>query len=252
MSFEPFAPIDLPFKERKGEDKGESEIARLRRELELLREENRNLKGELERLKFAQNSERLRFEEEKRHLLSQIEALKGENRNLQSAVQNLQGELEHLLRQREELQNLLSRLSEEVIRKLDRQREETLDLLLQLVVGVVKELLRRDEVWDRETLEGIFKEIFSEKLFRGEITVKANPEDAEVLRELLSQKEGVVFDIVPDPNLGRSELEVETENFFVERKLDQLADEIASHLLKGLIKRDKTPQREETEEQTSQ
>ena len=251
MSFEPFAPIDLPFKEKREENKGESELARLRRELELLKEENRNLKQSLERLKFSQNAERQRFEEEKRHLLSQLEALRGENQRLQQTAQNLQRELENLLRQREELQKLVTRLSEEVEKKVNRQREEFLEILVQLVVKVVGELLRRDSLWDGETLKGLFGEIFSEKLFRGEITVRANPEDVPILKELLSQRGDIVFDIVPDPSLGRGELEVETEDFFVERRIDQLAEEIASTLLKELVEKGKTPQGE-TEEQTSQ
>ena len=248
MTFEPFAPIDLPFKSDKKEKK-EDELTRLRRELELLKRENKELKNLIERLKFAQNSERRRFEEEKKHLLTQLENLKTENLKLKELTNQLQAEIENLIKQNEELKKTALQFLDKLNKTLRDQKENLLNLTTTLVGKVVKELLKKDEVWDEETLRGIFEEIFSQKLFRGEITVKANPQDIELLKEILSQKSDLVFDIIPDPSLGRGEFEAETEKFFVERDLDQLVDEIVPFLLKELLKDKEKPQTA-TEEQT--
>ncbi|HIC09290.1 MAG TPA: hypothetical protein EYO62_04495 [Aquificales bacterium] len=248
MSFEPFAPIDLPFKNDKKEKK-EDELTRLRRELELLRKENRDLKNLIERLKFAQNSERRRFEEEKKHLLTQLENLKTENLKLKELVNRLQTDIENLRNQNEEIKKTALQFLEKLDRAMRSQKEELLNITATLVGKALKELLKRDEVWDEKTLKSLFEDIFSQKLFRGEITVKANPQDMELLKEILSQKPDLVFDIFPDPSLGRGEFEAETEKFFVERNLDQLVDEIVSVLLKELLKNKEKPQTA-TEEQT--
>lgn len=235
MAFEPFAPIDLPGDKRKEDAKNNDEREQLRRQIEELRRENLRLKQELERVKFAYNSEKARWEEERNRLLQQLELLSRENNELKLMVQNLQRELQLSQNRLEELQHFLKNLSEEVQKALKSQKEELLNTLLSVVVESLKELLRTEKLHNEETLKRVFSEIFSEKLFTGEITLKVNPQDAPLVEELLRGNPKAVFDIVPDPSLKRGELEVETEQFFIERKYDTLVEEIVSHLLRELV-----------------
>ena len=235
MEFEPFAPIDLPSSKGGKDSKGTDERELLLRQIEELKRENLQLKQELERVKFAYNSEKKRWEEERNRLLQQLELLSRENNELKLLIQNLQRELELTKNRFGEIQEFVNSLSEEFQKALNRQREELLNKLLLVVVESLKEILRTEKLQNEETLKRVFKEVFKEKLFSGEITVKVNPGDAPLVEELLKGNPKVVFEIVPDPSLKRGELEVETEQFFIERKLDHLVEEIVRETLKEFI-----------------
>jgi len=143
------------------------------------------------------------------------------------------------------LQGLYKELETKFAKKLQSQQEELLNLSLKVLVETVKALLQTSHLQDEETLRRIFKNIFSEKLFIGEITVRANPEDASLIRSVLEKKDNVVFDLIPDPNLKRGEIEVETEKFFVERKIEELAREFAEEFLQRFAREKENAKKDE-------
>ena len=230
MDFEPFAPIDLPIKGK--EKKKEEREKKLKEEIERLKRENIELKNFIEKLKFSALSEKQRYEEEKRRLLSALEELKKENANLKSLVENLKNSLEESEQRFQYLQGLYKKLETKMVRDLENQKEELLNLSLKVLIETIKRLLHTDKLQNEEVLKRIFKEIFSEKIFLGELTIKANPQDVELIRSILQNNDRVVFDIIPTESLKRGEIEVETEKFFVERKIDRLAEEFAEEFFR--------------------
>jgi flagellar biosynthesis/type III secretory pathway protein FliH len=227
MDFEPFAPIDLP---GSGE-KEENPVKRLREEIERLKRENLELKRQLEKEKFSRQSERVRYEEEKRRLLEKIEALQGQNVQLQNLVNNLEAELKRLQSELELVKNLAQNLETKLEKALQEQRRKILEIALRVLTETLKKILLMEKIQDEEILKGVFKELFSEKFFTGELTVRVNPQDIPLIEEVLKDKKKTTVEFIPDPNLQRGEVEVETEKFSVERKYDQLVEEFVTELL---------------------
>ena len=227
MDFEPFAPIDLPCK---GEEKRDDEKL-LKEEVAKLKRENFELKQQLEREKFSHQSERVRFEEEKKRLLEKINTLQTQNVELQNLVNSLQKSVEKLKTELELAKNFAQNLETKIEKALEKQRRQILEISLKVLTETIKRLLLTEKIQNEETLKRIFKELFSEKLFTGELTVKVNPQDVPLVKDILEKKNQVVFDVITDENLQRGEIEVETERFFVERKYDQLVEEFVSELL---------------------
>jgi len=227
MDFEPFAPIDLPCK---GEEKRDAEKL-LKEEIAKLKRENFELKQRLEREKFSHQSERVRFEEEKKRLLEKINTLQTQNVELQNLVNSLQKSVEKLKTELELAKNFAQNLETKIEKALEKQRRQILEISLKVLTETIKRLLLTEKIQNEETLKRIFKELFSEKLFTGELTVKVNPQDVPLVKDILEKKNQVVFDVITDENLQRGEIEVETERFFVERKYDQLVEEFVSELL---------------------
>jgi flagellar biosynthesis/type III secretory pathway protein FliH len=234
MDFEPFAPVNFPGK--KSEEPPELKLKKRIRELE---EELGRVRNELENLKFAKAAEEKRYSEERKRLIEELNKAHQQLLELQSLVQQLSAENEDLRQQLELLNITCQKLEDKVGKTFEQQKEKILSLLLSVLAEALKIFLKKEEVFDEETLKRIFKEIFSEKIFTGEITVKGNPKDIELLREILSKKEKTLFDLIPDPNLHRGEIEVETEKFFVERKTDELVEELVEKLFREYLKKQK-------------
>ena len=227
MDFEPFAPIELPG----GGGKEENPTRRLKEELERLKRENLELKRQLEKEKFSRQSERVRYEEEKKRLLEKIEALQRQNAQLQNLVNNLEAELKRLQSELELAKGFAQNLKTQLEKALDEQRRRILELTLKVLTETVKKLLLTEKIQNEETLKGVFKELFSEKFFIGELTVRVNPQDVPLIEEVLKDKKRTTVEIIPDPNLQRGEIEVETDKFFIERKYDELVEEFVTELL---------------------
>ncbi|HID80021.1 MAG TPA: hypothetical protein EYP42_05805 [Aquificales bacterium] len=227
MDFEPFAPITPPCK---GEEKKDNETL-LKEEIVKLKKENFELKRQLEREKFSHQSERVRLEEEKKRLLEKINFLQTQNMELQNRVNSLQKSLEELKTELEMTKNFKQNLETKIEKALEEQKRQILEISLKVLTESLKGLLLTEKIQDEETLRRIFKELFSEKIFTGEITVKVNPQDVPLIKDILGEKEQWVFDILTDPKLQRGEIEIETERFFVERKYNRLVEEFVNELL---------------------
>ncbi len=237
MDFETFVPIELPGQ------KEEDPTKRLKKRISELEAEINRLRRELQEEKFARSAEGKRFSEERKRLIEELQKAHNQIAVLQNNIQQLQLENQRLKQELELVKETFQKLELELKKNLQREKEEKLQLLLSVVSEALKILLKREQILDEETLRRIFEDIFSEKIFVGEITVKGNPEDIELLRGILEKKDKTLFDLVPDPNLHRGEIEVETEKFFVERKIDELVEELVENLFREFLKR-KSPERE--------
>ncbi len=244
--FEPFAPID--FLKKRKEEKAKDPTEELREELEELKRKNAELLKELQQLKFGMTAQQKRFEEEKKHLIQTLQKLENENRNLKTELQNLAELLERERRKNEELENITERLVSNLKRELEKIQNRLLEVSEDVLTETVKGILSSDSFHREEELKRIFENLFKEKIFIGEITVRTNPRDAEILRPILERKEKIIFDIVPDPNLKRGELEIETEKFFVERRYKNLVEEFVEELLREFLRDETQKGQEEAEE----
>jgi flagellar biosynthesis/type III secretory pathway protein FliH len=239
IDFEPFAPIDALKKKHKSPlEEKEEEIRRLQQELEELRNQNRELKKTVESVKFALGSQIRRLEEEKKHLLEQISHLKTENETLKNELSKARELLENLQKDREVFLKLTEELKEKINQNLESLKHEILNLWEKVTLEALKELLNTDKLQNEDTLKKLFKEIFEDKLFLGEIEIRANPEDVPILREILSNKGGITFSIKPEPALKRGEVEVETDKFFVERKYDELIPQLLRETMEKILKKE--------------
>ncbi len=235
--FEPFAPIDVFKNKRKSPlEEKEERIRELKRELEELREQNRELRKQLESVKFALGSQIRRLEEEKKYLLEQIGNLKSENETLKNELTKAKEILETLKKDREVFLKLNEELKLKINQSLEVLKHELLNLWEKVTLETLKELLNTEKIQNEEVVKKIFKEIFEDKMFLGEIDIKANPQDVPILKEILDGKSEIIFNIKPEPSLKRGEIEVETNKFFVERKYDELIPHIIRETLERIIK----------------
>ena len=236
IDFEPFAPIDaLRKKHRSPLEEKEEEIRQLRKEIEELKKQNRELRKTVESIKFALGSQIRRLEEEKKHLLEQLGNLKAENEQLKEELTEAKKQLEEFQKERESFLKLTEQLREKINQNLESLKHEMLNLWEKVTLETLKELLNTDKFQNEETLKRLFTEIFADKLFLGELEVKANPEDVSLLKDILENKEGIIYNIKADPSLRRGELEIETDKFFIERRYNELIPQIIRETIEKLF-----------------
>jgi len=233
--FEPFAPIDFLEKRKQSSQKDEKEI--LREEIEELKRLNERLNQELQQLKFALASYQKRFEEEKKHLLDKINNLTLENNQLKAQLQELAQLYEQEKEKNKQISQLLDTLSQSFQNALKKLENKYIQISAEVLIKTLKELLLKDEFHQEESLKKLFQSILREKIFSGEISVRANPQDVPLLEELFKVKGINLFEINADPSLARGEFEIETDKFFIERNYDQLVREFVEELLREELKK---------------
>jgi flagellar assembly protein FliH len=194
---------------------------------------------------------------EKRQLLKQIEALKG-------TVSSLEAELLECKRTNQELARLNSKLVEEknLLEAEKRALEEKIAELKTFqghVEGLRQALLEKfSEVEDRVRNEikdialNIAKRLYlTEKLpkedvilqslqrvlnsgisLRGYIRLRVNPHDLPAVEEFLKTLDlkGVQLELIKDEHLNRGEFSIETADFWIERRLEDLLTDIEEGL----------------------
>ena len=233
--FEPFAPIDFLEKRKQSSQKDEKEI--LQEEIEELKRLNERLNQELQQLKFALASYQKRFEEEKKHLLDKINNLTLENNQLKAQLQELAQLYEQEKEKNKQISQLLDTLSQSFQNALKKLENKYIQISAEVLIKTLKELLLKDEFHQEESLKKLFQSILREKIFSGEISVRANPQDVPLLEELFKVKGINLFEINADPSLARGEFEIETDKFFIERNYDQLVREFVEELLREELKK---------------
>jgi flagellar assembly protein FliH len=194
---------------------------------------------------------------EKQKLLKQIEALK-------DTVSSLEAELLECKRTNQELERLNSKLLEEknLLESEKKALEEKLTELKALkgyVEGLCQALLEKfAEVEDRvrneikDTALNIAKRLYlTEKLpkedvvlqslqkalnsgisLRGRIRLRVNPHDLPTVEEFLKTLDlkDVQLELIKDENLNGGEFSIETADFWIERKLEDLLTDIEEGL----------------------
>jgi len=233
--FEPFAPIDFLKKKKQSEEKDEKEI--LQEEIEELKRLNERLNQELQQLKFALASYQKRFEEEKKHLLEKINQLNLENNQLKAQLRELSQLYDQEKEKNKQISQLLDNLSQGFQNALKKLENKYIQISAKVLIKTLKELLLREEFHQEESLKKLFQSILREKIFSGEISIRANPQDVPLLEELFKAKGINLFEINADPSLARGEFEIETDKFFIERNYDQLVREFVEEFLREELKK---------------
>jgi len=193
----------------------------------------------------------------KQQLLKQIEALK-------DTVSSLEAELLECKRTNQELERLNSKLVEEknLLEAEKRALEEKITELKALqgsVEGLCQALLEKfAEVEDRvrneikDTALNIAKRLYlTEKLpkedvvlqslqkalnsgisLRGRIRLRVNPHDLLTVEEFLKNLnlKDVQLELIKDSHLSRGEFSIETADFWIERRLEDLLTDIEEEL----------------------
>jgi flagellar assembly protein FliH len=194
---------------------------------------------------------------EKRQLLKQIEALKG-------TVSSLEAELLECKRTNQELAKLNSKLLEEknLLEAEKRALEEKiteLNALQGYVEGLCQALLEKfAEVEDRvrneikDTALNIAKRLYlTEKLpkeeailqslqralnsgisLKGYIRLRVNPHDLPAVEEFLKTLDlrDVQLELIKDEHLNKGEFSIETADFWIERRLEDMLTDIEEEL----------------------
>ena len=92
----------------------------------------------------------------------------------------------------------------------------------KILLTVLAEILKEEKIFKEENIKNFFRSIFEDKIFLGELTIKASPQDVGLIKEILKENPKIIFDIKEDPSLKRGEFEIETPKFFVERKYEEI------------------------------
>lgn len=199
------------------------------------REELQRLIEERDRFK-ARLSE---LERERERLLEEVRRLKEE---LGEREERLKGALEEIRAhklQRELLQEVVGSLEE----RLERFKEELKGDFLELSKRMIREFLLSEAVPKEELVIRILGEVFDEVVdLKGSVKVFLNPSDIERalefiggIRERLRDK--VDIDILGSEDLRRGELRVETAKFVIERKHEEIIEEVFRGVLKDAFER---------------
>ncbi|RMH07780.1 MAG: hypothetical protein D6699_01235 [Aquificota bacterium] len=167
-------------------------------------------------------------------LEEEIALHKRQNQELLKEKETLLKEIEELKRKQEE-QDTLVRIFDELFRRLEALKEGIKQDILNMSVDLVKKLLSL-EALPKE--EGLLKAL-SQALERGLVLggscdIHMNPEDKERLEDTireLFQRAGVFsLNLIADKGLKRGEFILETPKLYVERKYEELLEDLLRSL----------------------
>jgi len=206
-----------------------------------------SFKDDLQKL----SEERRRLEEELSRARDELKSLREKGKKLEEELRELRGtlrrreeELERAtqaLRSREGVERLAEELSEKIAAQLKGVRENLRNDFVQIAMEVLREFLMTDVVPKEEVITKILEEIFTRAVdLRGSVKVHLNPQDVdrayEFIGSLSDRLSGrVEVEIVADSSLSEGEVRVETPKFIIERKHDEILEEIFREVLKRVL-----------------
>ncbi len=142
--------------------------------------------------------------------------------------QAARGEIAQL---REKLEASLAFIANPVA-QIDRQVESE---LLELALAVAKQILRREITLDPKHLMGLIREAIKQLPSNTQkIMIHLCPDDARVLREMLSDSDHEQhWQIIDDPALKQGDCKIHTDTSFVDASVDALISRLAVEMLGG-------------------
>ncbi len=195
--------------------------------------------------------ERRRLEKELSRAHSELESLRMEKTQLERELEKLRQTLslreEELRKVSETLKSVESsrKLAEELAEKITSQlrgvRESLKNDFVHIAMEVLREFLMTDVVPKEEVITKILEEVFTKAVdLRGSVKVHLNPQDVdrayEFIGSLSDRLSGrVEVEIVADSSLSEGEVRVETPRFIIERKHDEILEEIFREVLKRVL-----------------
>ena len=208
-----------------------------------------NFKDEVQKLR----EEKERAEARASELEERLNLLEKENRELLEEIKNLREELarreERLERALEELRaqelqrDIVEEISKRLEEKLEKVKEDLKGEFLELSKEMIKEFLLTDAVPKEELVTKILSDVFDKVVdLKGSVKVVLNPSDMDRVFEFIAgireRLEGKVdIEVVGSEQLKPGELKIETTKFVIERKHEEILEEVFREAIRRVLER---------------
>lgn len=199
--------------------------------------------------------EKRRLEERVRGLEEEVKVLKEKNVSLQEEVGRLKGELavrekelnslKEEIRSREALSKVVEALKDSVEQRIGNLKEDLKEEFLSLAKEVIREFLMTDVIPKEAVVTTVLEEVFKTVAdVRGRVTVFLSPKDLDRVFDLLADLkerigDRVEVEISSDPSLKEGEVRIETPKFIIERRNDEILEEVFREVLRHAFERGK-------------
>ncbi len=218
-----------------GSTETETQEVKFKDEVQKLREEKERAEARASELE-----ERLSLlEKENRELLEEIRKLKEE---LAKREERLEKALEEL--KAHELQkDVVGEISKRLEERLEKVKEELKGEFLELSKEMIKEFLLTDAVPKEELVTKILSDVFDRMVdLKGSVKVVLNPSDMDRVFEFIAgireKLEGKVdIEVVGSEQLKPGELKIETTKFVIERKHEEILEEVFREAIRRVLER---------------
>lgn len=197
--------------------------------------------------------ERKRLEERIRELEREVEILTDRNRELEEKLRELEDEIG---RKEQELKSLRERVSSaktnselaealarSIENALNRVKEDLKEDFLSLAKLVIREFLMTDIIPKEGVVTKILEEVFERiEDIRGRVAVYLSPKDIDRVLDLTADLkarlgEKVEMEISADTDLAEGEVRVETPKFIIERRHDEILEEVFREVVRHVLER---------------
>ena len=177
-------------------------------------------------------------------LQEEVTALRAERDTLKRSLDEKEKEISQLKEKLALLgkkDTLISEIYTKMLEGLEETRQSVKKDFLEIGKRVIKEFLMTDLVPKDEIVTRILNQVFEKSLdLKGTVKVFLSPSDVErvynligELRERLSEK--VDIEIEADESLQEGEVRIETPKFMIERKHDEIIEEIFREVVKDVL-----------------
>jgi flagellar assembly protein FliH len=194
---------------------------------------------------------------EKQQLLKQIEALKntvkllemelleckGKNQELAKLNSKLVGEknlleaekraLEEKIAELKALQGSVEGLCQALLEKFSEVEDKVRNEIKNIALSIARRLYLTEKLPKEDViLQSLQRALNSGISLRGYIRLRLNPHDLPAVEEFLKTLDlkGVQLELIKDEHLNRGEFSVETADFWIERRLEDLLTDIEEEL----------------------
>ncbi len=199
--------------------------------------------------------EKRSLEERLKRLQADMEALKEENTSLKEDLAKARQDLESKeaevqklkdeLSKRETVEKIVQELSRSLDEILKKAKEDLREDFVRLTKEVIREFLMTDVIPKEMVVTTILEEVFGRVAdLRGRITVYLSPKDVDRAFDTLGEirdklGDRVEIEVSSDPTLLEGEVKIETPKFVIERKHEEILEEIFREVIRRALERDK-------------
>ncbi|GEM_PF-2017118 len=195
--------------------------------------------------------ERNRLERELSGLLKRLQELEGENTGLREEIKNLrerlqekEEELERVsknLADRENVRRMAEELADKVTQQLRGLKDSLRNDFVHIAREVIREFLMTDVLPKEEVVTKVLEEVFTRVTdLKGSVKVYLNPQNVDGAYEFTGAFNDKIsgrieIEILTDSSLREGEVVIETPKFVIERKHDEILEEIFREVLKRVL-----------------
>ena len=186
------------------------------------------------------------LEEELKKLRQENEALLKEIQDLKREIEARDQKLDQLLERIKNLEikrELIDRLERDLTEAFESTKGELKNIFIDIAKETIKAFLLSDVVPKEEVVTRVLSEVF-EKLvdIKGSVKINLNPKDKERVEEFLKEirerfGDKIELEVISDESLAEGELKVETPKFVIERKNEEIYEEVFREAVKVALER---------------